>query len=61
MNKSPERKENRTNKKDKGTAKEEVKKENEINSPKADKEKHDKPKGSFLFKISEKTFTKTSS
>jgi hypothetical protein len=45
MNKSPERKDNKTNKKEKGIGKEDVKKENEANSPKADKEKHDRPKG----------------
>ena len=46
MNKSPERKDNKTKKdKEKPHAKEQVKKENELNnSPKIDKEKHDKPK-----------------
>jgi hypothetical protein len=44
MHKSPERKDIKNNKKDKLQQKDEAKKENEVNSPKADKEKHDKPK-----------------
>ena len=54
MNKSPERKDNKTKKdKEKPHAKEQVKKENELNnSPKIDKEKHDKPKSKLqLIKV----------
>ena len=44
MNKSPERKDKPTKEKEKIPTKEQLKKENEIASPKATKEKYDKPK-----------------
>ena len=56
MNKSPERKDNKIKKeKEKPHAKEQAKKENEpTNSPKTDKEKHDKSKGRIILIKSKK-------